>query len=166
MFPHLRTPTIERSYLACFLTTRLGYVSLLWHEVYYNYPDKSVAFLYSITLSLHVYWFVLYIKTQKRFAEKQRRQQLCTVLRVMANALKEEFMAFAVESAGISFVDVDAATGKLMSKKTHVKDGEQDPWLADQSSLSNKRKQDEAVLLPHPDSNVSHRGSRRSEPQV
>ncbi|KAF9150133.1 hypothetical protein BG015_008068 [Linnemannia schmuckeri] len=162
MFPHLRTPTIERSYLACFLTTRLGYVSLLWHEVYYNYPDKSVAFLYTITLSLHVYWFVLYIKTQRRFAEKQRRQQLCTVLKAMANALKEEFVASAVESVGISFADVDAATGKLMSKEAHVKDGEQDPLLADQWSSSNKKKQDEDVLLPQPDSNVSQRGRRRS----
>lgn len=161
MFPHLRTPTIERLYLSCFITTRLGYVSLLWHEVYYNYPDKSVAFLYTITLSLHVYWFVLYIQTQKRFAEKQRRQQLCKVLTAMANALKEEFVASAVESAGISSADVFGAVGKLMGKEAHVKDGEQDPLLG-----QNRRKEDEDVLLPQPDSNVNHRVCRRSEPQV
>ncbi|KAG0078305.1 hypothetical protein BGZ90_005501 [Linnemannia elongata] len=164
MFPHLRTPTIERLYLTCFITTRLGYVSLLWHEVYYNYPDKSVAFLYTITLSLHVYWFVLYIQTQRRFAEKQRRQQLCTVLTTMANALKEEFVASAAESAGISSTDVFGVPGKLMDKEAHVKDGEQDPLL-DQSTAK-KRKEGEDMLLPQPDSNVSHRVRRRSEPQV
>ncbi|KAH7051778.1 hypothetical protein BKA57DRAFT_503530 [Linnemannia elongata] len=164
MFPHLRTPTIERLYLTCFITTRLGYVSLLWHEVYYNYPDKSVAFLYTITLSLHVYWFVLYIQTQRRFAEKQRRQQLCTVLTAMANALKEEFVASAAESAGISSTDVFGVPGKLMDKEAHVKDGEQDPLL-DQSTAK-KRKEGEDMLLPQPDSNVSHRVRRRSEPQV
>ncbi|KAG0299199.1 hypothetical protein BGZ97_003826 [Linnemannia gamsii] len=164
MFPHLRTPAIERLYLTCFVTTRLGYVSLLWHEVYYNYPDKSVAFLYTITLSLHVYWFVLYIQTQRRFAEKQRRQQLCTVLKTMAHALKEEFVISAVESAGISSADVFAFGGKVNVKKAHVRDGEQDPLLVDQSSTANRRKGDEDVLLPQPDSNISHRSHR--QPQV
>ncbi|KAF9955962.1 hypothetical protein BGZ72_003220 [Mortierella alpina] len=76
MFPHRRTPIIERLYLLCFVTTRLVYVALLWHEIFFNYPDKSVAFLYTITISLHVYWFVLYIQTQKKFKAKQRRLQL------------------------------------------------------------------------------------------
>ncbi|KAG9071073.1 hypothetical protein KI688_008616 [Linnemannia hyalina] len=164
MFPHLRTPIVERLYLTCFMATRLGYVSLLWHEVYYNYPDKSVSFLYTITLSLHVYWFVLYIQTQRRFAERQRRQQLCTVLKAMANALNEEFVVSAVESAGISSADVFGAAGKLMGKEAYVQDGDQDPLL-DQST-ANRRKEDEDVLLPQPDSNVSHRSHRRTEPQV
>ncbi|KAG0283900.1 hypothetical protein BGZ96_011733 [Linnemannia gamsii] len=166
MFPHLRTPTIERLYLTCFITTRLGYVSLLWHEVYYNYPDKSVAFLYTITLSLHVYWFVLYIQTQRRFAEKQRRQQLCTVLKAMAHALKEEFVVSAVESSGISYADVFAAGDMLKVNEAHVKDEEKDPLLTDQSMTANRRVENEDMLLPQPDSNISHRGHRRSEPQV
>jgi len=73
MFPHRRTPTVERLYLLCFVSTRLVYVALLWHEIFFNYPDKSVAFLYTITISLHVYWFVLYIQTQRKFRAKQRR---------------------------------------------------------------------------------------------
>ena len=93
MFPHRRTPLVERLYLACFVSTRLGYVGLLWHEVFFNYPDKSVAFLYTITISLHVYWFVLYLKTQKRFRAKQRRQQLQSVLQSLANTAKTEYVA-------------------------------------------------------------------------
>ncbi|KAF9437978.1 hypothetical protein BGZ76_010348 [Entomortierella beljakovae] len=93
IFPHHRTSTVERLYLACFITTRLMYVSLLWHEVYFNYPDKSVAVLYTITILLHVYWFVLYTKTQKRFQAKQRRQHVSMVLRSLAMVAKEEFVA-------------------------------------------------------------------------
>ncbi|KAG0210853.1 hypothetical protein BGX28_008820 [Mortierella sp. GBA30] len=67
---------IEQLYLLCFISTRLIYVTLLWHEIFYNYPDKSVAFLYTITISLHVYWFVLYLQNQKKYRAKQRRLQL------------------------------------------------------------------------------------------
>lgn len=89
MFPHRRTPMIERLYLLCFVATRLVYVSLLWHEIFFNYPDKSVAFLYTITISLHVYWFVLYIQTQKKFKAKQRRLQLAAA-HEQALALEEK----------------------------------------------------------------------------
>ncbi|KAG0254679.1 hypothetical protein BG011_005572 [Mortierella polycephala] len=91
MFPHRRTPTVERLYLFCFMSTRLLYVAFLWHEVFYNYPDKSVAFLYTITISLHMYWFVLYIQTQKRFQAKQRRQQLHDVLQSLASTVQKEY---------------------------------------------------------------------------
>ncbi|KAG0005978.1 hypothetical protein BGZ65_009684 [Modicella reniformis] len=92
MFPHRRTPMIERLYLVCFVSTRLIYVGLLWHEIFFNYPDKSVAFLYTITISLHVYWFVLYLKTQKRFKAKQRSQQLQQVLQSLANTAKTAYV--------------------------------------------------------------------------
>ncbi|KAF9127796.1 hypothetical protein BGW39_005615 [Mortierella sp. 14UC] len=171
MFPRLRTPTVERLYLACFLTTRLGYVSLLWQEIFYNYPDKSVAFLYTITLSLHVYWFVMYIQTQRRFADKQRRQQLCTVLNAMAHALKEKFVASIVESARNSAGSLEA-TEREEEVRAHVKRSgrgeeyakEHDPLL--DQPLSRKRNEDEQedLLLPEPDSNVRRR--RRSSPQV
>ncbi|KAG0051228.1 hypothetical protein BGZ83_003979 [Gryganskiella cystojenkinii] len=90
MFPARRTKIVEMLYVICFVSTRLIYVSLLWHEVYFNYPDKSVSFLYTITLSLHVYWFVLYLKTQKRFKARQRRQHLCAVLESLASSVREE----------------------------------------------------------------------------
>jgi signal transduction histidine kinase len=93
MFPHRRTPLVEWLYVLCFVSTRLIYVALLWHEVYFNYPDKSVAFLYSITISLHIYWFVLYLQTQKRFRAKQRSKQLETVLQSLANTAKAEYVA-------------------------------------------------------------------------
>ncbi|KAF9198445.1 hypothetical protein BGZ49_000740 [Haplosporangium sp. Z 27] len=93
MFPHRRTPTVERLYLTCFVLTRLIYVALLWHEIYFNYPDKSVSFLYTITLSLHIYWFVLYIKTQRKFHAKQRCQHLYDALQNLACIAKEEFTA-------------------------------------------------------------------------
>lgn len=88
---------MEWLYVLCFVSTRLLYVAFLWHEVYFNYPDKSVAFLYTITISLHVYWFVLYIKTQKRFRAKQRRQQLEQVLTSLANSAKAEYVASIVD---------------------------------------------------------------------
>ena len=69
-------------------------------------------------------------------------------------------MASAVEGAGISSADVFGAAGKLMGKKAHGEEGEQDPLL-DQSTV-NRRKEDEDVLLPQPDSNAGHRGRRRS----
>ncbi|KAF9572650.1 hypothetical protein EC968_009642, partial [Mortierella alpina] len=89
MFPHRRTPMVERLYLLCFVATRLVYVALLWHEIFFNYPDKSVAFLYTITISLHVYWFVLYIQTQKKFRAKQRRLRLAAASE-QALALEEK----------------------------------------------------------------------------
>ncbi|KAG0367230.1 hypothetical protein BGX24_003313 [Mortierella sp. AD032] len=174
MFPHLRTPIIERLYVACFVTTRLGYVSLLWHEIYYNYPDKSVTFLYTITISLHVYWFVLYIKTQRRFAAKKRRQQLCTVLNAMAHALKEEFVASVVESAEISNVvgggmaEVEEQKGGEAHVKGHGRGEhaeELDPLLNQSSRKKrNEVKEEDDLLLPLPDTNVRLR--RRSSPQV
>ncbi|KAF9187963.1 hypothetical protein BGZ50_001652 [Haplosporangium sp. Z 11] len=91
IFPHRRTPTVERLYLLCFVSTRLLYVAFLWHEVFYNYPDKSVAFLYTITISLHIYWFVLYIQAQKRFQAKQRRQQLCDALQSSTSTVQKEY---------------------------------------------------------------------------
>ncbi|KAF9094957.1 hypothetical protein BGX23_001321 [Mortierella sp. AD031] len=123
MFPHRRTKTIERLYVLCLVSTRLIYVSLLWHEVFYNYPDKSVAALYTITLSLHVYWFVLYIQTQRRFRAKQRRQQLCAVLQALASALKEDFVASVVESAEISSA---AKTKAGNVKEAHVSRGDEE----------------------------------------
>ncbi|KAF9352298.1 hypothetical protein BGX34_012222 [Mortierella sp. NVP85] len=93
MFPHRRTPLVEWLYVLCFVSTRLIYVALLWHEVYFNYPDKSVAFLYSITISLHIYWFVLYLQTQRRFRAKQRSKQLKTVLQSLANTANAECVA-------------------------------------------------------------------------
>ena len=92
---------MERLYVLCFVTTRLIYVSLLWHEIYYNYPDKSVSFLYTITLSLHVYWFVLYIRTQKRFQTRQRRQQLCAVLESLASSMREEILTLETNALAI-----------------------------------------------------------------
>ncbi|KAF9184603.1 hypothetical protein BGZ51_003230 [Haplosporangium sp. Z 767] len=59
--------------------------------VFYNYPDKSVAFLYTITISLHIYWFVLYIQAQKRFQAKQRRQQLCDALQSSTSTVQKEY---------------------------------------------------------------------------
>ncbi|KAI1320212.1 hypothetical protein EDD11_001817 [Mortierella claussenii] len=106
MFPHRRTKTVERLYLLCFISTRLIYVALLWHEIYFNYPDKSVSFLYTITILLHVYWFVLYIKTQRKFQAKQRRQQLCSVLQSLAHAAQDEFVASTFQNAKISSVAV------------------------------------------------------------
>lgn len=90
MFPHRRTPVVEGCYLLSFVTTRLLYVSLLWHEVYYNYPDKSVAMLYTITLALHVYWFVLYIHLQKKYRRKCQRSHLSEVLQSLAHSVQEE----------------------------------------------------------------------------
>ncbi|GJJ73744.1 hypothetical protein EMPS_06102 [Entomortierella parvispora] len=101
MFPPRRTKTVERLYLLCFISTRLIYVSLLWHEIYYNYPDKSVSFLYTITLSLHVYWFVLYIQTQKRFQARQRRQHLCAVLESLASSVREEIAVLETNALAI-----------------------------------------------------------------
>ncbi|KAG0028366.1 hypothetical protein BGZ82_008459 [Podila clonocystis] len=90
MFPYRRTPVVEGCYLLSFVTTRLIYVSLLWHEVYYNYPDKSVAVLYTITLALHVYWFVLYLYLQKKYRRKCQRSHLSEVLQSLAHSVQEE----------------------------------------------------------------------------
>ncbi|KAG0353444.1 hypothetical protein BG005_007262 [Podila minutissima] len=90
MFPHRRTPVVEGCYVLSFVTTRLIYVSLLWHEVYYNYPDKSVAVLYTITLALHVYWFVLYLHLQKKYRRKCQRSHLSEVLQSLAQSVREE----------------------------------------------------------------------------
>lgn len=75
-------------------------------------------------------------------------------------------MASVVESAGISSAEVFDAGGKLKVMEAHVKDEVQDPLLADQSTTANRRKEDEDMLLPQPDSNISHHAHRRSEPQV
>jgi len=101
MFPQRRTKTVERLYLLCFISTRLIYVSLLWHEIYYNYPDKSVSFLYTITVSLHAYWFVLYLQTQKRFQVRQRRQHLCSVLESLASSVREEIAVLETSALAI-----------------------------------------------------------------
>ncbi|KAF8926009.1 hypothetical protein BGZ58_000280 [Dissophora ornata] len=100
IFPHRRTPTVERLYLLCFISTRLFYVAFLWHEIFFNYPDKSVAVLYTVTLSLHVYWFILYIQTQRRFQAKQKREDLREALQSLASTAKEDYVAksFSVES--------------------------------------------------------------------
>ncbi|KAG0300134.1 hypothetical protein BGZ98_009421 [Dissophora globulifera] len=73
IYPHRRTPTVEWLYLFCFVSSRLIYVTFLWHELYFNYPDKSVAVLCTITLALHVYWFAIYIHAQRKFKSKQKR---------------------------------------------------------------------------------------------
>ncbi|ORZ27143.1 hypothetical protein BCR41DRAFT_419541, partial [Lobosporangium transversale] len=106
IFPHRRTKTIERLYLLCFISTRLIYVALLWHEIFFNYPDKSVAFLYTITLSLHIYWFILYIKTQRKYQAKLRRQQLCSVLQSLANTVKNELTSLGAVEDTKDFVTV------------------------------------------------------------
>ncbi|KAF9013845.1 hypothetical protein BGZ52_006722 [Haplosporangium bisporale] len=102
MFPQRRTPFVEGCYVLSFVMTRLLYVSLLWHEVYYNYPDKSVAVLYTITLALHVYWFVLYIHLQKKYQRRCQRSHLSEVLQSLAISAQEETLQLKAKARKVS----------------------------------------------------------------
>ncbi|KFH68714.1 hypothetical protein MVEG_05521 [Podila verticillata NRRL 6337] len=93
---------IESCYVLSFVMTRLLYVSLLWHEVYYNYPDKSVAVLYTITLALHVYWFVLYIHLQKKYQRRCQRSHLSEVLQSLAISAQEETLQLKAKARKVS----------------------------------------------------------------
>ncbi|KAF9386743.1 hypothetical protein CPB97_003384 [Podila verticillata] len=114
-----RTPFVEGSYVLSFVTTRLLYVSLLWHEVYYNYPDKSVAVLYTITLALHVYWFVLYIHLQKRYRRKCQRSHLSEVLQSLANSAQEETMRLKAKARKVS--SCSSSSPQLRGSPTFVR---------------------------------------------
>ncbi|GJJ70662.1 hypothetical protein EMPS_03012 [Entomortierella parvispora] len=71
MFPHLRE---DFWFPLTFFIFRIVFVAGMLHEVTFNYPIPwEGVFVYFLALSIHVFWFVKYLKGRKRRALRAQK---------------------------------------------------------------------------------------------
>ncbi|KAF9970590.1 hypothetical protein BGZ73_006694 [Actinomortierella ambigua] len=152
MFPHQRNFANQLGYVTSFVCNRLFYVAIMWHEVYFNLEDKSVRYLYTLTLLFHIYWFGAYIQNQRRYGRKKRRLHFATVLQGVALRIKAEKEGNKALDARAALKDSttifkDNKERAIYSTAVDISDDNTDPYTTAMRDPSNTR---DPLIAPIP----------------